>query len=593
VTRALLALLLLLGSLPAAADTRPRGFQRRVVDDWVLITLQIRLPEYTACLLGSPGALDSGARSDVPVRRATVAGVSVVRADARNAGHAVAAVLNADPDAGEVDLAGAPDGDAASLVPHLLALAGCETDPAALARPVLVLAGPAAPGTLMEILLPWIPRLPPGRTTEETTPGPAHLGWWRHVEPVGGAWVAVGVVVDVPPGPELLAVRVLWDLLDVALVHDGGHAQEIPHVGKRVFVRWYRDDPARARARADQVWEALDDLVSTGLDDGAVARARSRFLESPDEVADDARWFSEVFLAELSGARPPLAGELRQAGFRVTRPFLERVAREVLPRGAILVSSGPLPDVAAAGAPTERWPAIVPLLDDLDPGARLGLARSAIHRARTRAIGDRDVTRLETRGRWALAAAAAPVAGPVLDRMHLPDRITRTFEPEGSGLRFVVEHPPSAADEGMPDGAGWGGEGARTARHRARLRVRVDPWNVLQTFDIAMSRSTGDDGIAYLGGIIQGGEVFQGVRRVERGDTLDVWLDPVDADPERLWIDDRRGLVPLEVRYLGVRDLGSGRYPARIEWWRGPRREESIDVERVTGADVANPDPLQ
>lgn len=593
-TRALLALLfLLLGPLPVAAEVRVDGFQRRVVDGWVLLTLQIRLPEYTACLLGSPGPLPDGDTAPVAVRQGTVAGIPALRADARSASSAVGAVLTADPQTLDPGAGASPDADAAALVPHLLTLGGCEVDPLAMARPILILAGPAAPGTLMEVLLEWIPRLPPVDEVDPVVRRGARAGWWRHVEPAGGAWTAVGLVVDVPPGPERLAVRVLWDLLDVALAADGGIAQEIPHVGKWVLVRWYEGDPAQAPARARAVHDALDALVAEGLDTPAMARARARILRIPDEVPDDERWFADVFLAELSGGRPPLSGELRTAGFHLTPPFLARVAREVLPRGSVLVSSGPLGEEETGPSATERWPSLDPTLGDLTADARRVLGRDAIRRARTRVLGERTITRVEVRGRWELAAAAAPLAGAVVDRLDLPDRIARRFEPDGSGLTFAVEHPPRAVEDLDGSGPAWEGDGARTARRRARQRLRIDPWNVLQAFDIASSGDPGKAGFAYLGGIIHDGVVFQGVRRVDAGDTLDVWLDPDDADPARLWVDDRQSLVPLEVRYLGVRDLGSGRYPTRIEWWRGPRREESIDVERVTGADVANPDPLQ
>lgn len=573
------------------ADTRVESFHRREVSGWTLLAIEVAIPEYTACILGGPEpTLASGEHATgLEVRAGSVAGVPVRRADGRNATTAVRAVLTESP-AREAERGIDP------LTRHLLEIAGC--DPAEGARPILLLAGPVDAGTMMEVLLEWIPRLRVGPSALRERPRAAWDRWWRHVELVEGDRVGVGFVVDSPSAPEQLATRLAWDLLTDRLEGDGGRPEIVPWTAKRLFVRWYDRPASEAPRLGERVRAALRELATSPPDSAEVAEVRARLLRLDQEhVTEPDRWFRDILLDELAGERPRPVDDLLPDWAAIDLPFLQRVAIEVLPRDVLTVSAGAYPgggggSGATGFGPTERWPSIEPALDALDPEERRTLVASVLARSRRSVLGKSDAIGFEVHGRWEFLAAAV-VEGTVHDRLDLPDRIQRTFEPEGSGLEFRLQVPAPSRDGSDSEGPEWSGPGADAARQRTRSRLRSDPWNVLWGFELHRSEASREGGVSYLGGIIHEGVVFQGLRRVESGDTLDVWIDPVSGEPRRFWIDDRRSVRPHEVRYLGYQDFAGGRYPTRIEWWRAARREEAIDVGRVIRDEVANPDPLQ
>ncbi len=582
-----------------SARAVPTEIHVRELGGWDLVAVSARVTGYTACLVDPPDLPLSGETPPMaaPVRARELAGHRVLRADAADADVALASLLSSAHAPGPRDGRSDPPGSAP--LRHLLYLAGARW-PSLLRdrepdRPRLILAADAPAAALMEALV-TAGRALPDHDRGGADPEPDEVmplgGWWRHLpddEPVASV---VGVPIDTDLGEDPEAARVLARDLALELGAEGADVTTVPMRSRRLVVaRWpmSADSLPALRARVEaRLARYRTELLAGGLVD---AHRQWLLAEDTQSYSQPDRWFPTAVLLSEWSRRPRLAIEVRRAWDAVTPESIREAALAGLGESVVAVTTGAAP--AAGFGPTELWSGDPVTADALSGPESLALVAAVGRRARRNVVVDSpavDATPFEGAARvvvesdWWWWRDGAVLAGALTERIDpLGRAIRREFVPDGTEMHVAEWLDASGAGRTL-DGESEPFDDAD--RRRLRVRGAADP--------VGLAARFGDEvtSIRYEGGAFRDGRWFQRVMVTDSVDVVTIDLDVETGLPTRVTLDGRAGSNELEeLRFGKYRRFEGVRYPARLEWFRGPTRVESSEVRHASLERLQAPGP--
>jgi len=573
----------------------PFGYHRRVDSGWTLIAVSAPIDGYSACVMNPPcrgGDRVEGDRALVELSTRRFAG-HLLR---RSHGESLHQVIRDLADRMCVPDTEIPAPGFTEAVLHLIHLAGVRLAEMENTASALLLAGDQSPASLMEQLLALSREmLPPvvSPAGEDVVSHPAY-GWWRHLERTGPPRVLVGV--PLPGGvsmvtPELqIALQALEYELDQRLTGPQTTGWAANHEGALWWIEWSAPPDSLPVLRT-LVRSTLEALREEGLTDAEFEAHRTWHAEK-DQAAFRRwdPWFERYVIGEMQGELPAPPAELRHRWDGVDGQSVRQFVLAFFPREFVAVSVGALaarePAWPPHEEPTERWGTVRPWAEAVDAETRHDLASDALARAAKMMWRNGPPDSLRVGAKWVLDRPGAPVTGHVIESIHFPEAIRRDFTPFGSQDVIAM----------LMDG----GEGRKISRkdddtisdaeaRRLRLRMRLDPWNVVRQMRDAIAD------VRYDGAVLKGTTSCQALRWVRDGVTTVLMLDSLEGLPQSIILHGVDSPATRdELRCYQYQEWADCLYPGRLERYTGPRREAAFDITDVrAGWRLAGKDRLK